>query len=96
VRVEPACLDHAIGVYKTLWFPALDNLEGFCSASLFVNRASGRAVSSVTFDGQQAMQRNRARTTRVSERTDRAADAQVLDVSEFGLALAHLHVPEMV
>jgi hypothetical protein len=76
--------------------PALEELEGFCSASLMVDRPSGRGVSSVTFDTPEAMDGNReqARSLRVARLRELGADQ--LDVGEFELALAHLRVPELV
>jgi hypothetical protein len=60
-----------------------------------VDRESGRAVSSATFDSVDAMERNRDKAR--SLRTERLRDlgAEQLDVCEFELALAHLRVPEM-
>ena len=50
VKVGPDQIDRAIDFYKTTILPALEELEGFCSASLLVDRASGRAVASASFD----------------------------------------------
>ena len=75
--------------------PSLNELEGFCSASLMLDRSTGRAVSSATFDSQDALDRNRdqARSLRTARLRDLGADQ--LDVGEFELILAHLRVPEM-
>lgn len=94
-EVAPAQLDRAVDVYKMASLPALEELDGFCSASLMVDRASGRAVSSVTFDSLQAMERNREQAGRVRATGIQEAGATMLDVCEFELALAHLRVPEM-
>jgi hypothetical protein len=94
-QVEPAQLDRAIDVFKLASLPDIEKLEGFCSASLMVNRASGRAVVSVTYDSPDAMRRNRVEATTVRAAASREAGLEVLDVGEFELAVAHLHVPEM-
>ena len=93
--LEPAMVDHAIDTYRVVTLPAMENLEGFCSASLFVDGTLGRAASSVTYDTHAAMNNSReaARTVRMDNARD--AHAQVLDVAEFDLVLAHLRVPEM-
>lgn len=96
LQVEPAQADRAIDLYKMSSLPAMENLEGFCSASLLVDRASGRAVSSVTYDSLDAMERNRGQAETVRAAGAQEAGAQVLDVCEFELAIAHLRVPEMV
>ena len=87
--------DRAVDFYKTSVLPAIEELEGFCSASLMVDRESGCAVSSATFDSVDAMERNRDKARSI--RTERLRDlgAEQLDVCEFELALAHLRVPEM-
>ena len=93
--LEPGMLDHAVDTYRMVTLPQMEELAGFCSASLFVDRTLGRAVSSVTYDSHEAM--NRSREAARVVRTDNARDAhaQVLDVAEFDLVLAHLRVPEM-
>ena len=95
VRVDPADLDRAIDVYKLASLPRLEDLAGFCSASLLVDRASGRAVSSVTYDSQEAMDSNREAAASMRSATAKDAGAETLDVGEFELAIAHLRVPEL-
>ncbi len=94
-KVAERQMDRSVEFYKDSVLPALEELEGFCSASLLVDRSSGRAVSSVTFDSAQAMDHNReqARSLRTARLRDLGADQ--LDVGEFELALAHLRVPEL-
>ncbi|HWE89265.1 MAG TPA: hypothetical protein VG317_07355 [Pseudonocardiaceae bacterium] len=94
-QVDPAQLDRAIDVYKMGTMPAIAELDGFCSASLMVNRASGRAVSSVAYDSMDAMRRNRSQAESVRSTAAAEARADLLDVCEFELAVAHLRVPEM-
>jgi heme-degrading monooxygenase HmoA len=96
LKIRPDQFDRAIEFYRTSVLPAIEELEGFCSASLMIDRTSWRAVSSSTFDSLDAMERNgdRARSLRTARLRDLGADQ--LDVGEFELALAHLRVPEMV
>jgi heme-degrading monooxygenase HmoA len=96
LRVNPANIDRAIDVYKVATLPRAEELDGFCSASLLVDRGSGRAVSSVTYDSLEAMARNREAASAMRSATTKDAGAEVLDVGEFELALAHLRVPESI
>ena len=96
LQVDPAQADRAIETYKSSSLPAMENLDGFCSASLLVDRTSGRAVSSVTYDSLEALERNREQAKTIRTATTRQAGAEVLEVSEFELAIAHLRVPELV
>ena len=95
VKVDPDQIDQGLELYKTTVLPALEELEGFCSASLMLDRASGRAVASASFDSAEAMERNRPQADSLRDATTQQAGAEVLDECEFELALAHLRVPEM-
>jgi heme-degrading monooxygenase HmoA len=95
IRMPPDQADRAIDFYKTSVLPSLEGLEGFCSSSLLIDRESGRGVSSTTFDSREAMERNREQAKELRNTRTRELGADVLDVGEFDLALAHLRVPEM-
>ncbi|HZX08638.1 hypothetical protein [Kribbella sp.] len=95
VKSDPGDLDRTIDVYKLALLPRLEDLAGFCSASLLVDRASGRSVSSVTYDSREGMDQNREAAASMRSATAKDAGAEVLDVCEFELAVAHLRVPEL-
>jgi hypothetical protein len=95
VKIDPATMDRAIDVYKMASLPRLEDLAGFCSASLLVDRVSGRAVSSITYDSREAMESNREAAASMRASTTKEAGAEVLDVGEFELVIAHLRVPEL-
>ena len=95
LRVDQNDIDHAVDVFKMVSMPAMESLQGFCSASLLIDRATGRAVSSATYDSREAMRANREEAASVRSNGIREARAEVLEVAEFELVLAHLHVPEM-
>jgi hypothetical protein len=96
VKSDPARADQNIEYYKTSVLPELENLDGFCSASLLIDRETGRSVSTVTFDSREAMQRNRDQAQALKTAKIREAGVEELDECEFELALAHLRVPELV
>ena len=93
-QVDPARVDHGIEVFKAA-LPALQGLEGLCSASLLVDRASGRGVSSMAFESTDAMERNRVGMDRLRGSVTDDAAAQILEERDFELMIAHLRVPEM-
>ncbi|MEV6768802.1 antibiotic biosynthesis monooxygenase [Nocardia sp. NPDC051030] len=95
-KTDPGRLDAAIEGYKSQSLPGMEALEGFCSASLLVDRESGYGVSCSTFDSAEAMARNRAQALALRDQTARQIGVEVIDVCEFELALAHLRVPESV
>jgi heme-degrading monooxygenase HmoA len=95
IKVPPDQADRAIEFYKDSVLPSLEDLDGFCSSSLMIDRSSGRGVSSTTFDSREAMERNREKAKELRNTRTRELGADVIDVGEFELAIAHLRVPEM-
>jgi heme-degrading monooxygenase HmoA len=95
IKMPPDHADRAIEFYRTSVLPSLEELEGFCSASFLVNRATGRGVSSATFDSREAMERNQEDARELRNARTRELGADILDVGEFELTLAHLRLPEM-
>jgi heme-degrading monooxygenase HmoA len=97
LKVVPDQLSRSVDFYRMSVLPELEELDGFCSASLLVDHpACRRAVSCSTFDSMDAMARNRDRATELRSRRVRELGAEVVDVAEFELAIAHLRVPELV
>ena len=96
VKTDPSRLDMSTEVYRNYILPGLEQLDGFCSASLLINRASGRAVSCGTFDSALMVQSNREQVAALRVDAARQAGVEAIDVREFQLALAHLRVPELV
>jgi hypothetical protein len=95
VRMPPDQIDRVVDMVRMGLLPAVQEFDGFCSASLLVDRTEGYAVSSITFDSHEAMERSRAQSEELRERGSREAGFEVVEVGEFELALAHLRVPEM-
>lgn len=96
LNLDPAELSHSFETYRLVMLPAFDDMQGFCSAGLMVDPATGRAVSSVTFASQELMVASRPATERLRSRTAEDVGNTVADIEEFELVLAHLHVPETV
>ncbi len=95
MQVEPARIAAALDSYRHTTIPGMEDLDGFCSASLLVDRSSGRAVSSATFESRAAMSRSRDKGAALRASSAKQSGATLVDVAEFDLALAHLRVPEM-
>ena len=95
-EADPAAIDRVIDVFKSSTMPRVERLEGFCSASLFVDRAAGRSCVTATYDSTEAMAK--ASDTAMGLRADLVQETgmRVMEVAEFELALAHLDVPELV
>ncbi len=95
-HVDPVYVERSTDNYRMVLLPAMEELPGFCSASLLVDRRSGRAVSSVTYATRDAMERTRETATAMRRVAVEENDLHILEIGEFDLALAHLRVPETV
>jgi heme-degrading monooxygenase HmoA len=93
-NVDPAQVDAGIEVFKSS-LPAMQQLDGMCSASLLVDKATGRGVSSMAFESAEAIERNRAEMDRLKGQVSEEAAALIFEERDFELVIAHLRVPEM-
>ena len=96
LRGDPSLLDSGIDTFRDDVLPQVEQLDGFCSASLLVDRATGRLAGATAWDTRAAMEKSRDGATKIRTSTASKLEAQVEDVREFELALAHLRVPELV
>ncbi|MET0454579.1 MAG: hypothetical protein ABW137_22315 [Mycobacterium sp.] len=93
-NVEPDQIDPGIEVFRSA-LPAMEQIEGLCSTSLLVDRATGRGVSSAAYESADAIERNRAEIERLKGSVSGEAAARILEEHDFELMIAHLRVPEM-
>lgn len=92
---EPEMVENATDMYRMVVVPTIQELPGFCSASLMVDRETGRVASTVAFDSREALEAGRETSVDLRERVAAELGATVDRVEEMEVAFAHLHVPEM-
>jgi heme-degrading monooxygenase HmoA len=88
-------LDAMTETFRTGILPQLEQTPGFCSASLLLNRDDGLACGTTTWESRAAMEASRAASDDMRNRAARESGGEIVEVHEFELAYAHLHVPEM-
>lgn len=88
-------LDTMTETFRAAVLPQLEQMDGFCSASLLVDSGSGLGCATTAWESQAAMEASRALADELRTRTAAEASGVVVEVHEFDLAYAHLHVPEM-
>ncbi len=96
IQVDPAAVDLAIHTFKSSLLPQFEKIEGFRSASLFVDRETGRGVGSTVWSSREELDNSRPLVDRMRADAIRTMGAEVLEVAEFRLGFAHLRVPELV
>jgi quinol monooxygenase YgiN len=96
VRTDPGRVDQLLDMYRTSLMPRIQQMPGFCSASLLVDRDSGRAVGTTTFHSRDDLEATREQSRSFRDESVRTTGVDVLDVAEMDLVVAHLRVPETV
>ena len=95
VDIPAGQVDGMIDAFRMSLLPRLEDLPGFCSVSLLVDRPGSRGVAAVTYEDRAALERTREQGAALREEFSRAMGARITEVAEFDLVMAHLHVPEM-
>ena len=95
-RLDPAQMDRLADGFRMVLLPRFEDMPGFCSASLMMDRESGRAVGTVSFESRDAMERAREQMRSIRGEFARSMEAEILEVAEMDVAMAHLRVPETV
>jgi quinol monooxygenase YgiN len=96
VEGDPATIDRAVDMFKMTIMPKVEQIEGFCSASLLVDRMSGRCCITASYDSTEAMTNSRDIAMRLRADLSQETGMRITEVAEFELAIAHLDVPELV
>jgi hypothetical protein len=96
VRPVEGGLDDMVDQFKNMVLPDLEREDGFCSASMLIDREQNLMCGTVCFESRANLESTRqfaaGRRAAMSERTG----AEFVDVMECELAIHHLRVPELV
>ena len=93
---DPDGLQAMLDTFRMDILARMEELPGFCSVSVLVDRDSGESATAVTFESRDAMMAAAGQTKAMREEFARRMKRQISDVQEFDLILAHLRVPETV
>lgn len=88
-------LDAMTETFRVGVLPELEQIPGFCSASLLVNQTTSLGCGTTSWESRGAMQASRTSADAMRTRVASEAGGEIVEVREFELAYAHLHVPEM-
>ena len=93
---DPAKAEDNLSTFRMAMMPRMEELPGFCSVSLMVDRATGRSAMATTYDSRDDMERARDMAASMREEFSQALGLRITDMAEFDLVLHHLRVPETV
>jgi heme-degrading monooxygenase HmoA len=93
---DPARAEDNLSTFRMTMMPRMEELPGFCSVSLLVDRATGRSAMTTSYDTREDMDRASGIATSMREEFSNALGIRITDMAEFDLVLHHLRVPETV
>jgi hypothetical protein len=89
-------LDAAVDAFKTNVLPLMEERDGFCSASMFMDREAGMLCGTISFDSMAAVEATREFAAERRVMMTERAGVQFVDIIECELPIHHLRVPELV
>ena len=95
-RAQAGQVDRILDAWRTTIPPQLEQMPGFCSVSALIDRTGSRAVSAVSYESREAMDRSAEQGLALRDRFAASMQLEITDVAEFDVVLAHLRVPETV
>jgi heme-degrading monooxygenase HmoA len=89
-------MDRMVDAFRMSLLPRMEELPGFCSVSVLVDRETGRSATAVVYESRAAMYGATEGARPMREEFSRQMAIDITEVAEFDVALAHLRVPETV
>jgi quinol monooxygenase YgiN len=93
---DPAQLDRMVDVFRMSMIPRVEDLPGFCSVSVMIDRHTGHCSTTVTYDSRESMKEAESPGMAMRQEFTQQMGMTVSDVAVFDVVLANLRVPETV
>ncbi len=92
-RGDPARIDDVLGSFRAGIVPRLDDIPGFCSTSLMVDRQSGLCALTSVYADREAMHGAGDTVRAMREQFAEQMGLEVADIAEMEVAIHSLRVP---
>ncbi len=96
LQADPSGMERMMDTFRLGLLPRIEELPGFCSVSVMVDRQSGRSATAVSYDSRQSMAEAERPGMALRQEFSSQMGADITDVMAFDIAVAHLRVPETV
>ena len=93
---DAADVDTTLDFYKSNVLTRLEATEGFCSASMLINRETGRCCGTARFETRAALESTREMAAGLRAERSQMGGVEFTEIDECELVIAHLRVPELV
>jgi heme-degrading monooxygenase HmoA len=89
-------LDRSVEDFKASVMPRVEQLDGFCSLSMLIDRETGRSVLATSYRDRAALDAASEQVQAMRDEFTLRMNRQVTELAVMEVALAHLRVPETV
>lgn len=96
LRCPPAEVDSTLDYFRDTVLAKLEDVEGFCSASMLVDRESGQCCGTARFESREDLEATREFAQGMRDQRARESGVEFGEIDECELVIAHLRVPELV
>ena len=93
---DPGRAQDNLETFRMAMMPRMEELPGFCSVSLMVDRATGRSALTTTYDSRADLDRAAEAAMGLREEFAPTTGVTITDMATFDVVLHHLRVPETV
>ena len=94
-RGGPARMDDMLSTFRAGILPRVEELPGFCSMSLLMDRQSGMCALTSVYESRDSMQQASGDVAAMREQFSQQMGLDVVEMAEFEVTIHHLRVPEM-
>ncbi len=95
-RIDPARTDETLDAIRDRIIPAMDDVPGFCSLSLLIDRMTGHGSLATVYTDRAAMDATRDQISAMRDAFTTQLGVMVTDEAEFDVVVHSLRVPELV
>jgi heme-degrading monooxygenase HmoA len=95
-RTDPARTDETLDAFRSRIIPAMDDIPGFCSMSLLIDRETGHASVTSVYTDRAAMEAARDTISAMRDQFTAQMGITITDDADFDVVLHSLRVPELV
>ena len=96
LKCPPEDVESTLDYFRDTVMTRLEEVDGFCSASMLIDRATGECCGTARFESREALEATREMAQGMRDKRSTESAVEFGDIEECELVIAHLRVPELV
>ena len=96
LKCPPEDVESTLDFFRDTVMTRLEEVDGFCSASMLIDRATGECCGTARFESREDLEATREMAQGMRDKRSLESAVEFGDIEECELVIAHLRVPELV